>query len=88
MKPALTAEEWNHSPHRQKVSAIRHLLDTVEEDRIHAVAALALYGQPFGFTRRDADAVRIASISAETPAHYEELHSLADRIEALLPPEG
>lgn len=46
---------------------------------MHAIAALALYGQPFGFTRKDVKALRHLGWPA-----YE---GIADRIEALLPPE-
>lgn len=58
----------------------------------HAMAAIALYGQPFGFTRED---VRFLREDAETHRMEPEdwhadvpiLLSLAARIEALLPPE-
>ena len=46
----------------------------------HEVAAMCLHGQPFGFTREDVRRLRTA-LYAE---HYADL---ADRIEALLPPE-
>lgn len=75
----------------------------------HALAALCLVGQPFGFTR--ADVVRLRSSArmlreslalqgsvgtwdfpqdeiASKRRHVEWYESLADRIEALLPPEG
>jgi hypothetical protein len=47
-----------------------------------ALAALALHGQPFGFTREDVDLLRWV---AEHTDHA--TGRLADRIEALLPPE-
>lgn len=56
----------------------------------HAVAALALYGQPFGFTRED---VKLLRDEAEGEWNGEQMDvgrrllRLADRIEALLPPE-
>lgn len=62
----------------------------------HALAACALYGQPFGFTRADVEACAFfgeitlwnSSESIEVPADIvKRLASLADRIEALLPPE-
>jgi hypothetical protein len=62
------------------------------EDR-HRVAAVALYGQPFGFTRHDAWLVRRATQEVSDTMHpgalryINELRGLADRIEALLPPE-
>lgn len=49
---------------------------------LHALAALALYGQRFGFTHED---VRILRDLAEELVR-DDLHDLADRIEALLPP--
>lgn len=55
----------------------------------HALAALALHGQPFGFTREDVAALWFVIQEREglvgAPQHT--LRSLAERIEALLPPE-
>lgn len=45
----------------------------------HALAALALYGQPFGFSWQDVWNLR------NVPAL--EIHHIADKIAALLPPE-
>lgn len=59
-----------------------------DRDR-HALAALALYGQPFGFTRTDVDAIRWAARLLEDNVIIGKAHGLlavADRIEALLPP--
>lgn len=58
----------------------------------HALAALALHGQRFGFTREDVWALRTVCISgmhesAEERAIRAVFTSLAARIEALLPPE-
>jgi hypothetical protein len=59
------------------------------------VAALALHGQPFGFTWADVDAIRGAADEAEQearpypsgiPEARAPFDSLADRIAALLPP--
>lgn len=44
----------------------------------HGIAAYALHGQPFGFTWADVDELR-------SEARFD---SLADRIEALLPPNA
>ena len=66
--------------------------------RRHALAALALYGQPFGFTRDHVTVLRHMAkwtdmddvFAREENLHWEPtavLSSLADRIEALLPPE-
>lgn len=55
--------------------------------------ALALYGQPFGFTREDVKVIRAAipwihqRWDESVRPEMELLASLADRIEALLPPE-
>jgi hypothetical protein len=47
----------------------------------HALAALALHGQPFGFTWQDVDLLRDA-VDYLDPR----IRTLADRIAALLPP--
>ncbi len=98
MKPALSAEEWlcRHTRRDGCEFWISHdggevVLDrsrpgvTTPEDR-HALAAFCLDGQPFGFTREDAELVRIAS--GEVSDRYRRLQGLAERIEALLPPEA
>jgi hypothetical protein len=53
--PALSAAEWaGVLAHRSQLDAIREqLLDTPFSD--HAVAALLLYEQPWGFTPRDVE---------------------------------
>lgn len=122
MKPALTAEEWDsgyeskdltvslRSNNRLGVSAHSYPLGgTLGDPRdIHALAALCLHGQPFGFTREDvvrhrnvAESIRM-SLELQGPAatwdfpreeidskarHAAWHDSMADRIEALLPPE-
>lgn len=101
---ALTAEEWatlhfgEGDPGAflivQRVGGVlrmrgRGVLYDVE--RLHAWAALALYGQPFGFTREDVAAALHGAHWAGyggDPDHIERLRSLAARIAALLPPEG
>lgn len=52
-----------------------------------ALAAFALAGQPFGFTRDDVAALRRAA-GALGPPDGAALAGLADRLEALLPPAG
>ncbi len=59
----------------------------------HAVAALALHGQPFGFTRADVEALNNAWCAVKgyhsgSEEDARQLESLRDRIAALLPPEG
>ncbi len=99
-KPALTREEWQNryctkegvamaaAPGQPYLSAGD---DAVHDDGFdagpearHALAALSLYGQPFGFTREDVNLLRYA---AGVCIADRELNGLADRIEALLPPE-
>ena len=53
---------------------------SVRPERRHALAALALHGQPFGFTREDVDLLWAAN-------NGRALDSLIARIAALLPPE-
>ena len=88
MKPALTPEEWadKHKPFGPMYSDSHP--ETPEE--AHAIAAKCLYGQPFGFTHEDVEALRglddfvLAHTSAVRKASTYD--NLADRIEALLPP--
>jgi len=57
------------------------------DDR-HALAALCLHGQPFGFTWEDVDLLQEAAIKGRsvTDGPDPDFWGLADRIEALLPP--
>lgn len=63
--------------------------DVLRPATAHAIAALALHGQPFGFTRDDLAALRQACKYQWGLNRQEEsvLYSLAARIAALLPPE-
>lgn len=62
----------------------------------HALAALALYGQPFGFTRADVLALIDAAESIQDEfgsrdkrdSRAVKLDAITARIAALLPPEG
>ncbi len=69
-----------------------------EPRMLHKVAAIALHGQPFGFTREDVALIRMESEAIRDAQSDEyrnqeaidraaKLASLADRIESLLPPE-
>ena len=51
-----------------------------------ALAALALTGQPFGFTRADVQAVLRAAEQTGNASAGAELRELAGRLDALLPP--
>jgi hypothetical protein len=53
----------------------------------HAVAALSLFGQPFGFTREDVKALLYTLDDAGKCGTDDILQSIAERIAALLPPE-
>lgn len=71
-------------------------VQVIELEEAHAIAAIALYGQPFGFTREMAQALRdmheAAPEGVATTRQWEAIKgdlllAVADRIEALLPPE-
>ena len=98
VKPALTPEEWAQSRQSQagehnKAPMIHGqflVFSGMPEpiNRLHAMAALCLHEQPFGFTREDVDGLRIMMDREGPRIHlYGSVASLADRIEALLPPE-
>ena len=55
----------------------------------HALAALALHAQPFGFTHEDVRAVRrvVEESGALSSSTRERLRDLAARLAALLPPQ-
>ena len=50
-----------------------------------ALAAFALADQPFGFTARDVEALRLAAEGVSDPAAETALRELAGRLQALLP---
>ena len=92
--------KWDHehgagSVHRQKeyaessdfeivVTTIQWWYQKIVDP--HGAAALCLHERGFGFTREDVDFLRNQD---EPNEHVQEgLHGIADRIEALLPPEG
>jgi hypothetical protein len=58
---------------------------TLDPFKLRAVAALCLHDQPFGFTREDVARLRF---EAQYEVSHEWYTSLADRIEALLPPKS
>ena len=92
VRPALTAEEWS--------SALGWRLDPdswvstdcaggSEVENRHSMAAVCLHNQSFGFTRHDVEVLTYAVGSVYSSMEMSaKLLSLADRIEALLPPEG
>lgn len=98
MKPALSAEEWREVLLDGPPVHAHH---SVHEEDKHYVAALCLYGQEFGFTREmalvirqhaqfyDLTALRIKGKDVPgLPTVGSVFSAVADRIEALLPPEG
>lgn len=98
IKPALTAEEWEIALSSDSYVPGRGFGDWLASRMPsghgpytpHEIAAYALYDQPFGFRREDVRILRELEVSAPFgPATetYRALASLADRLEALLPPE-
>ena len=97
IKPALTAEEWaaqlslDTGERRSRLREAVFEADEGGELTRHGLAALALYGQPFGFTRRDAVVIRMCAAmvndSPEAKKMAERALETAAKIEALLPPE-
>ena len=103
IKPALTAEEWANGRTEKGYTFNRVGVDVWfgspnETDPLmmvqnrHAVAAVCLHDQPFGFTREMVDAVRVLdSLNAmkwdEVKALWVLVRQMTDHVEALLPPE-
>ena len=103
VRPALTPEEWAsvESPSEaywvEPVTGIGigytngqfRTGDLCNPFTPHQLAALCLHGQPFGFTREDVRVLHFVMMqfTPETDGWDDDLTSLADRIEALLPPE-
>jgi hypothetical protein len=96
---ALSVEPWTDNSGRLSIYILDAIPDPDGEgatsdapvevsaaDR-HALAALALYQQTFGFTREDVEALRKIVRENEPRDIADSLRSLADRVEALLPPE-
>jgi hypothetical protein len=107
--PALTPEEWARmggggkpKPNDEVFVEGDNICVVSDSGRVsagydrHALAALCLHGQPFGFTWEDVDLL-VQLGGYEAPGfspHYEDgrllphpaVKSLADRIAALLPP--
>lgn len=102
IKPALTPEEWYRPTldHAQGIDASHfalapggkcYLFDRegsyeLDSEERHASAAICLYGQPFGFTWKDVEALRALDATILGPGLFRAVQNLADRIAALLPP--
>jgi hypothetical protein len=83
VEAALSAEEWAELARGDIV-----LRDGwPESGRPHALAARCLHDQPFGFTRKDLEALEYRGIGYDEGHDQAALDSLYARIEALLPPE-
>ena len=94
-EPALTREDWNRILPSETIGyagdyfgdKLLHVARTEGLSAKRKIAALALLGEPFGFTWEDVDLLR-----EEYQNEYSgtslggELLNLADRIAALLPP--
>ena len=80
MEPALTAEEWKRLTRNNTREGLGSpegaIVDLIEEsisrpdNQLHAVAARALYGQPFGFTRDHVRLLRAAAEACRQDDHY------------------
>ncbi len=87
MKNALSAEEREEGNQVPKgMSGYMEDVYVHYDDR-HALAARCLFEQPLGFTREDVEDLRKISRQSEEAWWLDDLSSLADRIENLLPPE-
>lgn len=98
--PALTSAEWASEKARRgareverdgevlRVNACGVRIASEVAQYNHALAALALHGQAFGFTPADVEALRAARdfCRARHMHGHPRLDSIADRIAALLPP--
>jgi len=85
ISPALTPEEWAGVQ-----TGTVGIVGTPNAQANHQLAALCLYGQPFGFTREDVVMLRCVEVVCRRESLVEpasSMASLADRIAALLPPE-
>ena len=88
IKPALTEKEWAALDpdwfQNGKFGGDNYLT----YDQRHAMAAKCLQYMPFGFTREDVESLRTLAGNDAWWIDDQELSDLADRIEALLPPEN
>ena len=80
IKPALPAEEW--AVYLGAPELVNRLIPAGQR---HGVAALALYGQPFGFTQEDVRLLANLCRRELDGPESDGLDSLVNRIAALLP---
>lgn len=82
--PAIAPQEWAIYLGMPKL--VDRLLPIGQR---HGVAALALHGQPFGFTWEDVDYIRMATTPpGDWRRQDDTLMRIAAKIAALLPPEN
>ena len=98
IKPALTAEEWKNRHTERGYTFVSVGVDVwlgppndkdplVMVQNRHAMAAICLHEQPFGFTRDMLRALRELGHPSQTTEGLDLAYAAIDRIEALLPPE-
>lgn len=93
IQPALTLEEWNDIVSAEPLWSAKRIELAENSDRPHAMAALALYRQPFGFGWRDVEFLtdlKIALLNAmsegaDKDAFAGRLEHIITRIAALTP---
>jgi hypothetical protein len=101
IEPAMSREQWGSALETGEVEiegkSVALLSPEVESEprHLHALAARALHGQPFGFTHADVKSLRemaeaMAAIAqtarTDVSGELRKINSIAGRIEALLPP--
>lgn len=101
IEPAMNREQWGSALERGEADIegkpVVLLNPDVESEarHLHAMAARALHGQPFGFTHADVKSLRemaeaMAAIAqtarTDVSGELRKINSIAARIEALLPP--
>lgn len=83
VQPALSPEEWARDGlEREVILASQY---TIYER--HGLAAACLYEQSFGFAREDIELLQRVADAFSGHEWIAPVHSLAARIEALLPPQ-
>jgi hypothetical protein len=75
-----------HVGYEETMDDAYHIFFSLSEDH-YALAALCLHGQPFGFTREDVEMLRYSAENTRDNYAAQDYLSLADRLEALLPPK-
>jgi hypothetical protein len=84
LRPGLTVSLWSDGD--LLVEGKDDTSISVVESARHALAALALHGQPFGFTHADVGNLRMAAELVGSTRASALLLDLAERLAALLPP--